>query len=242
MEWEKYYLDAILVPLGFVITISYYVWLWHNVRTQPFSTTIRINSHIRRIWVPSFLKDLEKKNILAVLCLRNLTMGCTLMATTSIVLSAGLATVISSIYSVKKPLNDAVYGTDEHNEYLSSLKYVIILTFFIFSFFCHCLSIRMFSQLSTLICTPRDDVVVASLVTPNYLTDLLEKGSLLNTVGNRLFYSALPLLLWIFGPILVFLCNIAILSVLYNLDFVGGSYDVKAKVETISDEGDTELV
>ncbi|XP_028783194.1 uncharacterized protein LOC114739308 [Neltuma alba] len=232
MGWKKYYLDEILVPVGFVITITYYVWLWHKVRTQPSTTTFGINSRIRRIWVPSILKDLDKKNVLAVLCLRNLMMGCALMATTSIVLSAGLATVISSIYSVKKPLNDAVYGGD-YSEFLVSLKYVTILAFFIFCFFCHCLSLRSFSQLSTLICTPPpagDDVVAASVVTPQYLTQLLEKGTVLNTVGNRLFYSALPLLLWIFGPVFVLLCNIAILAVLYHLDFVGGSYDGKVKL------------
>ncbi|RDX95207.1 hypothetical protein CR513_22297, partial [Mucuna pruriens] len=136
------------------------------------------------------MQDIEKKNILAVQTLRNLIMGSTLMATTSILLSAGLAAVISSTYSVKKPLNDAVYGA--HSEFMVSI----------------------------LICTPQD---VMSSVTPQYLTELLEKGTLLSTVGNRLFYSALPLLLWIFGPVLVFLSSVAMLPLLYNLDFVCGN-------------------
>jgi K+-transporting ATPase A subunit len=56
MEWRKYYLDMILVPLGFMIIIGYHVWLWHKVRTQPSSTIIGINTHGRRSWVPSMLK------------------------------------------------------------------------------------------------------------------------------------------------------------------------------------------
>ncbi|QCE06082.1 hypothetical protein DEO72_LG9g1092 [Vigna unguiculata] len=203
MEWKKYYLDVALVPLGFLITIGYHVWLWNKVRTQPSSTIIGINTHGRRSWVPSMLKDIEKKNILAVQTLRNMIMGSTLMATTSILLSAGLAAVISSTYSVKKPLNDAVYGA--HSEFMVALKF--------------------FNQLSILICTPQD---VMSMVTPQYLTELLEKGTLLSTVGNRLFYSALPLLLWIFGPVLVFLSSVAMIPVLYNLDIVCGT--VKTKV------------
>lgn len=163
-------------------------------------------------------QDIEKKNILAVQTLRNLIMGSTLMATTSILLSAGLGAVISSTYSVKKPLNDAVYGA--HGEFMVALKYVALLTIFLFSFFCHTLSIRFLNQVSILICTPQD---VMSMVTPEYLTELLEKGTILNTVGNRLFYSALPLVLWIFGPVLVFLCSVAMLPVLYNLDFVCGN-------------------
>lgn len=52
------------------------------------------------------------------------------------------------------------------------------------------------------------------------MSELLERGLLLNTLGNRLFYSAVPLLLWIFGPVLVFLCSVTMVPVLYNLDFV----------------------
>lgn len=143
-------------------------------------------------------------------------MGSTLMATTSILLCAGLAAVISSTYSVKKPLNDAVYGA--HGEFMMALKYVTLLTIFLFSFFCHSLSIRFLNQVSYLICSPVDTSM--SLVTQEYLCDLLEKGSILNTIGNRLFYSALPLVLWIFGPVLVFLSFVTMVPVLYNLDFV----------------------
>ncbi|XP_004495478.1 uncharacterized protein [Cicer arietinum] len=235
MEWRKYYLDVLLVPLGFMIIIGYHVWLWHKVRTQPSSTIIGINAHGRRSWIPAMLKDIEKKNILAVQTLRNLIMGSTLMATTSILLSAGLAAVISSTYSIKKPLNDAVYGA--HSEFMVALKYVSLLTIFLFSFFCHTLSIRFFNQVSILICTPLN-VMSIIVITPEYLTELLEKGTILSTVGNRLFYSALPLLLWIFGPVLVFLSSVAMIPVLYNLDFVcGNGNGQKVKINDKGDEG-----
>ncbi|KAK7320763.1 hypothetical protein VNO77_30535 [Canavalia gladiata] len=215
MEWRKCYLDVILVPLGFLMSIGYHFWLWHKVRTQPHSTIIGINASGRRNWVIAMMKDNEKKNILAVQSLRNTIMGATLMATTSILLSSGLAAVISSTYSVKKPLNDAVYGA--HGEFMVALKYVTLLTIFLFSFFCHSLSIRFINQVNILINTPQDPM---SLVTPQYISEILEKGFILNTVGNRLFYSGLPLLLWIFGPVLVFLCSLTMVPVLYNLDFV----------------------
>ncbi|KAF7830154.1 uncharacterized protein G2W53_012487 [Senna tora] len=189
------------------------MWLWHKVKTQPHTTIIGINASGRRNWVNAMLKDNEKKNILAVQSLRNTIMGCTLMATTSILLCSGLAAVISSTYSVKKPLNDSVYGA--HGEFMVALKYVSLLTIFLFSFFCHSLSIRFINQVNILINTPQDPM---SLVTPQYINELLEKGFILNTVGNRLFYAALPLLLWIFGPVLVFLCSLTMVPVLYNLD------------------------
>lgn len=172
------------------------------------------------------LQDNDKKNILAVQTLRNLIMGSTLMATTSILLSAGLAAIISSTYSVKKPLNDSVYGG--HGEFMVALKYVTILTIFMFSFFCHSLSIRFVNQVNLLVNTPPHPM---STVTPEYVTELLEKGIILNTVGNRLFYAAMPLLLWIFGPVLVFLCSLTMVPALYNLDFVFGNEKGKVNNE-----------
>ncbi|EXC32773.1 hypothetical protein L484_019887 [Morus notabilis] len=234
MEWRPCYLDVILVPLGFLIVAGYHVWLWHKVRTQPESTIIGINANGRRFWVSAIVKDNEKKNILAVQTLRNTIMGSTLMATTSILLCSGLAAVISSTYSVKKPLNDTVYGA--HGDFMVALKYVTLLTIFLFSFLCHSLSIRFINQVNILINSPQDDT---SLVTTAYIAELLEKGYLLNTIGNRLFYAALPLLLWIFGPVLVFLCSLTMVPVLYNLDFVfngSGGGERKEKVVNGSDQ------
>ncbi|CAN0859282.1 hypothetical protein LINGRAHAP2_LOCUS7623 [Linum grandiflorum] len=218
MKWSESDLDVILVPLAFMVVAAYHAWLWHKVRTQPLSTTLGTNSAGRRFWVAAIMKDNEKKNILAVQTLRNLIMGSTLMATTSILLSAGLAAIISSTYSVKRPLNDSVFGA--HGDFMVALKYVTILTIFLFSFFCHSLSIRFVNQVNLLINTPQHPD--ALMITPHYVADLLEKGFVLNTVGNRLFYAALPLLLWIFGPVLVFLCSVAMVPILYNLDVVFG--------------------
>ncbi|GFP81598.1 hypothetical protein PHJA_000303100 [Phtheirospermum japonicum] len=216
MEWKKCYLDVILVPLGFMICMGYHVCLWHKVRTQPLSTIIGLNARGRRFWVAAMMKDNDKKNILAVQTLRNTIMGSTLMATTSILLCSGLAAVISSTYSIKKPLNDAVYGA--HGEFMVALKYVTLLIVFVFAFVCHSLSIRFTNQVNFLINCPPDNS--GGVVTPEYVSDLLERGFTLNTVGNRLFYAALPLLLWIFGPVLVFMCFVTLVPLLYNLDFV----------------------
>ncbi|XP_031121623.1 uncharacterized protein LOC116024772 [Ipomoea triloba] len=233
MEWKKCYLDVILVPIGCLICIGYHVWLWHKVRTQPLTTTIGTNAAGRRLWVSAIMKDNEKKNILAVQTLRNTIMGSTLMATTSILLSSGLAAVISSTYSIKKPLNDAVYGA--HGEFMVALKYVALLLVFLFSFLSHSLSIRFINQVNFLINCPPDS---AGIVCPEYVSELLEKGLTLNTAGNRLFYGALPLMMWIFGPVLVFLCYVTMVPVLYNLDFVFVGAKGKQKMKPDYHEND----
>ncbi|KAK4726005.1 hypothetical protein R3W88_030922 [Solanum pinnatisectum] len=231
MEWRKCYLDVILVPLGFIICMGYHIWLWHKVKNQPLTTIIGTNANGRRLWVEAIMKDNEKKNILAVQTLRNTIMGATLMATTSILLCSGLAAVISSTYSVKQPLNDAIYGA--HGEFMVALKYVTLLLIFLFSFLCHTLSIRFINQVNFLINCPQDNL---GIVNPEYVSELLEKGFGLNTVGNRLFYVALPLLLWIFGPVLVFLCFVTMVPMFYNLDFVCSNQE-KGKIECPCENG-----
>ncbi|TKY44988.1 hypothetical protein E2542_SST31272 [Spatholobus suberectus] len=218
MGWRNYYMDVIFVPFGLVIILAYHVWLWHKSQSQPSTTTFGRDAVGRRRWVPAMMKDIDKKNIVAVQSLRNLIMGSTLMATTAILICAGLGAVVSSTYSVKKVINDTIFGA--HGEFMVGLKYAILLVVFSFSFLCHTFSIGFLNQVNILICTPQD---VKSLVTPEYLTELLGKAILLNTVGNRLYYSALSLLLWIFGPVLTFFSSIAMVLVLYNLDFVAGN-------------------
>ncbi|KAG6484130.1 uncharacterized protein LOC122017037 [Zingiber officinale] len=213
MEWRKCYLDLVLVPLGLFFLLVYHLWLWYRVSSKPLHTIIGINSIGRRLWVKAMMKDNDKKNILAVQTLRNTMMGSTLMATTSILLCSGLAAVLSSTYSVKRPLYDSVFGA--HGDFTVLLKFVSLLVVLVFAFLCHSLSIRFLNQACFLInVTPSHD----SHVTVAYVVDLLEKGFALNTVGNRLFYAALPLLLWTFGPLLVVFSSLTMVLIFYNLD------------------------
>ncbi|XP_020580586.1 uncharacterized protein LOC110024770 [Phalaenopsis equestris] len=220
MEWRKSYMDLVLVPLSLLLFIVYHGWLWHKVRTQPRRTIIGMNSAGRRLWVRSVMKDSDKKNVLAVQTLRNAIMSSTLMATTCILLCSALAAVLSSTYSVKKPISDSIYGA--HGELMVALKYISLLLIFLFAFICYSLSVRFMCQVSFLINTTpvSSENLTLVIITPEYVCELLEKGFLLNTFGNRLFYTALSLLLWVFGPVLVFVCSAVMVSVLYCLDVV----------------------
>ncbi|KAL5081165.1 hypothetical protein RYX36_009586, partial [Vicia faba] len=157
-------------------------------------------------------------NLVGVQTIRNLIMGTTLMSTTSILLCAGLGAIISSTYSVKKPMKESVFGA--HGEFVVVLKYAIVLTILSFSFVCNTLSSAFINQVNMLISIPQN---VKSMVTPEYLSQHLSKAMLLNIVGNRLFYTAITLQLWIFGPLLPFLSSMLMVCILYNLDFVGGT-------------------
>ncbi|KAK1417832.1 hypothetical protein QVD17_26966 [Tagetes erecta] len=215
-EFKKYYLDLVMVPLSFMIYVFYHLWLCHKIRTQPVSTVMGANANARRLWVSTIMKDNEKKHILAIQTFRNTIMGLTLMATTSVVWCCGLAAIISSSYSVKKPLNNSILGA--HGQFMVALKYVTLLVLFLFSFMCHSLSIRFIGQVNYLINCPEDSTIITSM----YVSELLEKSFTLSMIGNRIFYCALLIMLWNFGPVIVLLCSLTMVPVLYNLDYLFG--------------------
>lgn len=245
MEWRDSFLDLILIPLSLLVPMAYHVWLWRAVRLTPLRTAAGINSATRRLWAISMTKDNEKKAVLVVQSMRNVIMGSTLMATTAILFCTGVAAILSSTYTVKKPLSDAVFGA--HGEYMMALKYVTLLLAFLLSFLSHTTAICTLNQatflLNTLSSSSSFAADIAGLpVTKDYVADVLERGFLLNLVGNRLFYAGVPLLLWIFGPVLACLCSVVMIPILHSIDvvYVDGSSkgEANARVEMVyeSDE------
>uniref|UniRef100_A0A804UDW9 DUF599 family protein n=1 Tax=Zea mays TaxID=4577 RepID=A0A804UDW9_MAIZE len=174
MEWRDSFLDLALIPLSLLLPMAYHAWLWREVRLRPLRTAVGINAATRRLWAIGMMKDNAKNAVTVVQSVRNVIMGSTLMATTAILFCTGVAAVLSSTYTIKKPLSDTVFGA--HGEYMMALK--------------------------------------------DYIGDVLERGFTLNLVGNRLFYAGVPLLLWIFGPLLAFLSSMVMVPILYSLDVV----------------------
>ncbi|XP_062199491.1 uncharacterized protein LOC133901949 [Phragmites australis] len=227
MEWRDSFLDLVLIPLSLLLPMAYHVWLWREVRLRPLCTAVGINSATRRLWAIGMMKDNAKNAVTVVQSVRNVIMGSTLMATTAILFCTGIAAVLSSTYTIKKPLSDTVFGA--HGEYMMALKYVALLLLFLFAFLCHSLAICLLNQASFLINTSTSLFAAdaesgsGSLGLPStrdYIGEILERGFTLNLVGNRLFYAGVPLLLWIFGPLLAFLSSMVMIPILYNLDVV----------------------
>ncbi|KAK1631931.1 hypothetical protein QYE76_006246 [Lolium multiflorum] len=230
MVWRESFLDLILIPLSLLLPMLYHAWLYRAVRRHPLSTAFGIYSASRRVWISGMMKDNDdKKGVLVVQSFRNVIMGSTLMATTAVLFCTGIAAVLSSTYAIKKPLSDAVFGA--HGEYMMALKYVAMLLLFLFAFLCHSLTICFLNQASFLINTSSLSGGGGNLVTGDLVAEILERGFTLNFVGNRLFYAGVPLLLWIFGPLLAFLSSLVMIPILYNLDVVNVSTGAGGKGE-----------
>ncbi|ONK68126.1 uncharacterized protein A4U43_C05F7710 [Asparagus officinalis] len=207
MEWRNFYLDLILVPSAILSSLFYHVWLWYTVKRRPDRTYIAMNAAGQSAWINHILTDNDKKNVLAIQTLRNNIMGATLTATTSVLICCGLLAFASKDYDADKP-----------DKLKIESKCSFLLLAFLSVFLCQTLSIACLTQVNILI------NILAGDTTPvrRYrVTELLGKGIFLCNVGNRVFFSTLPLVLWIFGPVLVFVCSVGVVVVLYSVDVVG---------------------
>ncbi|EFJ24549.1 hypothetical protein SELMODRAFT_228264 [Selaginella moellendorffii] len=218
--WKQLYFDVLLVPAGLLLLLAYHVFYFYKVRRHPLKTVVGVNHLGRTAWVHSIMKDNDKKNILAVQTLRNSIMASTLMASTAILLSSGLAAFLSSSYSVKRPLHgfsSTVTVLGAHDDITIATKFVALLACFLFSFICYMQSVRFTNHVGFLINTP---VTSDSKITPDYVAAVLARGSNFYTVGTRGYYFAFPLLLWLFGPIPVVVACLLLVPFLYRLDLV----------------------
>ncbi|KAL6643015.1 hypothetical protein ACP70R_021196 [Stipagrostis hirtigluma subsp. patula] len=248
MSWRNSYLDMVLIPLALLFPAAYHLWLWRAVRRRPLRTTLGINAATRRLWVLDMMKmqDEPRKPLLVVQPLRNVIMGSTVVATTSIILCTGVAAVLSTTYAGKKPIDDAVLGA--RGEVAVLLKYGAVLVVFVLVFFCQTLSTYSLNQACFLVNTlpaPSSTLRLRLPVTVDYVVGAVERGFLLNFAGNRLFYAGVPLLLWIFGPILSCICSLAMTWVLYKMDIVAcnddngnrnGDADKKEKMDFVGSD------
>ncbi|KAJ0593360.1 hypothetical protein HanRHA438_Chr03g0127051 [Helianthus annuus] len=97
-----------------------------------------------------------------------------------------------------------------------TIKYMAVLSCFFVAFVCFVQTSRHFVHGSFLLCMPVDDKDGEVV---KCLRKAVKRGSIFWAFGLRALYFATTLLLWIFGPIPMFVGSVATVVLLYNLDF-----------------------
>eukprot|EP00249_Psilotum_nudum_P015605 c25422_g1_i1 orf=418-1134(+) len=232
MAWREGDMDRILVPAGVFLLLAYHSRLVYRVLKFPTTTIIGLNQINRRAWVYHMMKDGMRNGVLAVQTLRNNIMAGTLLATAAITLSSLIAVIISSSTTAYSP-ETLIFG--ERGSLTSSIKLLCILMCFLFAFLCNVQSVRYFSHASFLISIPMGDD--APELTREYVARAVLRGSQFWSIGLRVFYFSLPLILWIFGPIPMFSSSLVLLMVLHFLDTAENSeQNGKTRIESCAME------
>ncbi|XWS61449.1 hypothetical protein CRYUN_Cryun07bG0126700 [Craigia yunnanensis] len=217
MTTEKKHLDLILVPIGIFLMVAYHLWLLYRIVKHPTKTVIGVNTINRRFWVRAMMEDVSKNGVLAVQTLRNNIMASTLLASTAIMLSSLIAVLMTSGSSDRSSW--FVFG--DRSDLAFSIKFFLILVCFLVAFLLNLQSIRYYSHASILINVPFKKMSQHQQhhhLTAEYVVTTVIRGSYFWSLGLRAFYFSFPLFFWIFGPVPMLFCCIALVFLLYFLD------------------------
>lgn len=153
----------------------------------------------------------DKKDILAVQTLRNWTMASTFLASTAIIIGLGIFNLALTA-DKQGELSLLVGPLSIDHPTLWTAKLVILGIDFLFAFFNFTLAVRYYNHTGFMINIPIDDVSVDGVI------KILDRGGTHYTLGMRGYYLAIPLALWLFGPLWLLSGTLLLIAVLHRLD------------------------
>ncbi len=206
-SWEICYTCA-----SFLLLIIYHIHWVYLIIKKPLTTSVGITNHLRGHWVEHIMA--EKLDILAVQTLRNWVMASSFLASTAILISLGLLSVAASPEKMAEITPSLSELVREHRV-LWLFKLMVLIIDYFFIFFSFCMAIRYFNHVNFMINVPS---TLAHKITPEYITDILNNGTMHYTMGMRGYYLSVLLFLWLFGPIWMLIGTVVVVIVLYQLD------------------------
>jgi uncharacterized membrane protein len=208
-----YLSDALAFAGSVALLAGYHAFLAWRVRRNAAYSVQSVHSIARAAWVASVMK--EGRDVLAVQTLRNSTMAATFLASTAILLIMGVLSLSSEgerLQSTWHALN--LFGATDPALWL--VKLMCLIVDLSVAFFAFAQAVRKFNHVGYLINVPAD--FDHPTITPRYVAAYLNRAGTSYTVGMRAYYFLLPLLFWLFGPLLMLGAAAALVAILYRID------------------------
>ncbi|MBF0293193.1 MAG: DUF599 domain-containing protein [Nitrospinae bacterium] len=186
---------------------AYHIYLRIRLRRNPSFTIQAVNFKARAQWVEGVMGD-RTKDVLAIQTLRNSTMAATLMASTAVLLIIGVLTLSGQGEKLSGTWHVLNFFGDTRAE-LWVIKLLALMADFFVAFFSFSMSVRLFNHVGYMINTP---------ISPRHVAMYLNKAGSYYSVGMRAYYFSVPLVFWLFGPLLMLASTVALIVILYNID------------------------
>ncbi|KAI3497145.1 hypothetical protein L1887_39541 [Cichorium endivia] len=207
--WKEEHLDLILVPVGFLIMCVYHLFLLYRYLKHPETTAIGYENHNKKAWVEKMLLVDTKDRGFSVAVLNGHLSASSSLCSISLVLCSLIGALLGNS-SNNFLTSGFIFG--DTSKSTSSIKYIGILACFLLAFACFVQTTRHFVHASFLISMPTGAVPVLCI------QKSVIRGNNFWAVGLRALYFAITLLLWIFGPIPMFVGSVATVTILRFLD------------------------
>ncbi|XP_010684248.2 uncharacterized protein LOC104898836 [Beta vulgaris subsp. vulgaris] len=209
MKWKKEMLDLILVPAGLFLMFGYHIFLVYRYLRNYTCTVLGFHNHCQKVWVKKLMQIGAMSRGPAFTVMNSTIVASNFMASTSLTLSSLIGAWIGSSSS-SEIIKRIIYG--DAGLPITSIKYISILLFFLLAFASFIQSSRCYVQANLFLSMPK------AAVPEDFIVEALVHGANFWQVGLRAIYFAITMLMWIFGPIPMFLSSAAMVAVLYVLD------------------------
>jgi uncharacterized membrane protein len=201
-----------LSPAALLLLVFYHVYLYRKMRRDPLGTSMGLAQRTRALWVQTIMQG--NKDILAVQTLRNWTMAATFLASTAILVGLGtfnLAVTADKQGELSLLVNH--FGSDHPGLWLGKL--ILLGADFLFTFFNFTLAVRYYNYTGFMINLPTD---ASTQLCVGDVVAILDRGGTHYTLGMRGYYLAIPLALWLFGPLWLLAGTLLLIATLLRLD------------------------
>jgi uncharacterized membrane protein len=206
-------LDILCLTLSAGLFSFYHLYMSHKLKTNPTYSLYGATTLARTAWVVGVME--EKNDILAVQTLRNSTMAATFLASTSILLAVGLLTLSGQADKLGQTWHAMnVFGSKA--ESTITLKLLVILGNLFIAFFNFSFAIRLFMHVGFLINTPAEEGNYGASIT--FVAMELNKAGGYFHVGMRAYYFLVPLIFWLFSPLLMVAATITLVALISRIE------------------------
>ncbi|CAI9784230.1 unnamed protein product [Fraxinus pennsylvanica] len=209
LTFKEELLDYFLVPIGLLLMIGYHLFHIHRCLNFPDTTVIGYENHNKKAWVQRTLQVEAKDRGQAIDVINSNLSAAISLASFSLALSSLIGAWIGSV-SHNVFISSNIYGNKSSTAVY--IKYIALLSCFLVAFVCFVQTARCFVDANFLISMPNCEVPSTQV------ENAVIRGSNYWIIGLRSLFFASNLLLWIFGPIPMFVCSMITVVVLYNLD------------------------
>lgn len=152
------------------------------------------------------------KAMLTVQSLRNTLMSTILTASITILINLGLAALSNNTYNASHLFSSGFFGSKSDEIFV--LKYGSTSLCLVMSFLFSSMAIGFLIDANFLM------NAYGEFLSGGYTETILERGFTLALVGSRVLCVAVPLMLWMLGPVPVLVASLLLVFVLHELDFV----------------------
>jgi uncharacterized membrane protein len=210
-------IEIYILASSIFLLAAYHFYLAWMIKHHPLRTDIGINACARGAWVRHMMRRLPG-DVLAIQTLRNSLMSASFLASTAILLVAGLLSFILTSKSNLENFDHVLNILSNGHPHVALSRLLLLVVTFFFAFFNFILALRYYNHAGFLL-NAGNSVDGRHALPEQFMIASLQRGAFHFTLGMRAFMFSLPFGLWLLGPVWLLLGSILLILVLWKIDF-----------------------